>query len=74
MNDPYTPTPCPRCGQPTTTYYDDRNTWEACARCRVRSWVGSGYGHATGHNPPPPDAKPAPPDLYSWEQSEPPAQ
>jgi hypothetical protein len=61
-------TPCPRCGQPTATYYDERSTWDGCARCRVRWWVGDGYSVPTGLRPPPPGAKPAPMVLYDWEE------
>ncbi len=36
---------CPRCGGPTTVYYDHRNTWAVCVPCRVGRWVGTGYDH-----------------------------
>jgi len=65
-------TPCPRCGRPTSIYYDDRNTWDGCARCRVRWWTEAGHSDATGFNPPPAGAIPAPMGLYSWAEIAPP--
>jgi len=35
--------PCPRCGTPRRVYYDRRDTWAVCLRCRVGYWIGTGY-------------------------------
>ena len=34
---------CPRCARPTRVYYDERDAWAVCMRCRVGRWIATGY-------------------------------